>query len=434
LLFQYVHLKIHHEEIDFPLSKKGVPVTVAFFDHRPDISRMTSKRDISGLAKAMLHDDPEIAANATWALAGLGPQALEPLLSALANKNATVRRNTAEALAVWGFVNPPTALPGRQPKWIARDPRGRETGEVEFFDFVGRISWCKDNDVIRTFFSTTNKFVLSVLLEASAINSPDIFEKILPYWELHGEAAIVGIISQLTDPYSLCVGREEYFVKVLSGSLTASPDLHRQAIDGLCDVLEKDVRILGAATNALAALVTAEDQHAVAVLKEVVTRCPQERDAVRALARLGEHGFLFSILNRNIDEPDLAEASYFITKTLEESRWHPSNQREKAIHLLLTYNMRALGSLGRDGLVVLTRRLKAFERQERPINEDMEAIVRILLKLLVECTEIDEGTLQMLANLRVWQGTGTSFKMSQYELESPELIQLRDLAKSRLPS
>jgi hypothetical protein len=85
-------------------------IFIVFGFSKPDVQKMTAKRDVKGLIKALSYtksyDIPDSAANA---LVKIGDQAVEPLINELHHPNLEVRWRAAEAL---GKIGDPRAVEG----------------------------------------------------------------------------------------------------------------------------------------------------------------------------------------------------------------------------------------------------------------------------------------------------------------------------------
>jgi hypothetical protein len=115
-------------------------VTPVLFDtilqKKPDIAVLASQRDIPGLIRALSSRDPAVQSAAVHALAGIGPEAVGPLVRALEKKNRNLRLGVIGALAGIRDPGAVTALagmmedPGSEVRWQAAIALG-ETGGSE---------------------------------------------------------------------------------------------------------------------------------------------------------------------------------------------------------------------------------------------------------------------------------------------------------------
>jgi len=103
---------------------------------KPDITVLAYQRDIPGLIRALSSRDPAVQSAAVHALAGIGPEAVGPLVRALEKKNRNLRLGVIGALAGIRDPGAVTALagmmedPGSEVRWQAAIALG-ETGGSE---------------------------------------------------------------------------------------------------------------------------------------------------------------------------------------------------------------------------------------------------------------------------------------------------------------
>jgi hypothetical protein len=103
---------------------------------KPDITVLAYQRDIPGLIRALSSRDPAVQSAAVHALAGIGPEAVGPLVRALEKKNRNLRLGVIGALAGIRDPGAVSALaemmkdPGSEVRWQAAIALG-ETGGSE---------------------------------------------------------------------------------------------------------------------------------------------------------------------------------------------------------------------------------------------------------------------------------------------------------------
>ena len=83
-------------------------MSLFFFLKEPDIARLTQKRDITALIRALRSKDFDVQTRAAKALGTLGKEAMDELIRALKSKNKDIRLGIIEALAI---IRDPRAVP-----------------------------------------------------------------------------------------------------------------------------------------------------------------------------------------------------------------------------------------------------------------------------------------------------------------------------------